>query len=61
MMMIMMMQAYKNRIKKTKEVQKKLPGLTYTPDQLFFIGASQVSVPEIVVSHRRTKTLSSTC
>jgi len=35
------LQAYKNSVKKS-EPEKKLPGLLYTPDQLFFIGASQV-------------------
>ena len=34
-------QAYKNVVKK-KGQEMKLPGLPYTPDQLFFIGASQV-------------------
>ena len=35
-------QAYKNLVASTGEEQQKLPGLPYTPDQLFFIGTAQV-------------------
>ena len=35
-------QAYKNLVASTGEEQQMLPGLPYSPDQLFFIGSAQV-------------------
>ena len=40
---IVELQAYKNVVKKNG-AEKRLPGLPYTPDQLFFIGSSQVNM-----------------
>ena len=40
--MVLLIQAYKNMVKKTGAAQQMLPGLKYTPDQLFFIGTAQV-------------------
>ena len=40
--MVLLIQAYKNLVEKTGVVQQMLPGLKYTPDQLFFIGTAQV-------------------
>lgn len=36
------MQAYKNSLRKTGASEQTLPGLSYNPDQLFFIASAQV-------------------
>ena len=42
MTQFVMLQAYKSYVNMTGKVQQKLPGLSYNPDQLFFIGHAQV-------------------
>ena len=36
------MQAYRTRVERDGATQQRLPGLPYTPDQLFFIATGQV-------------------